>query len=134
MPELLEKQVAYSAADVTLVTTAETVIISSGPVKVPAQTCLVHVRAYAQMEAGAGTSYVGPQIRRGNSVSGLLISELQWEALKTAPGSVESFVMEVIERRSDQDTVEYSLTLTQANAIANGTVFQAVIEVEILSG
>ena len=56
MPELEEKAVNCITANVTLVTTAETVVVSSGPVKVPRATCLVHVRAWAVMATGAATT------------------------------------------------------------------------------
>jgi hypothetical protein len=134
MAEVLEKQVAYSATDVPVTTTDETLIISSGPVKVPSQTCLVHVRAWAQHSTGTGTTHVTTRIRRGASVSGTLVGEANAEAVKATAPALEPFSIEVTERRSNEDTVEYSLTLQQTNATGNGAVAQATIEVEILSG
>jgi len=134
MPELEEKQVNYSPTNVTLTTTTETVVVSSGPVKVSRHTCLVHVRAWAQLTTGAATSAVTPRIRRGTANSGQLLSEANAEEIKIIPGSIEPFVIEGIEERSNMDTVEYSLTLQQASATGNGTVLQALIEVEILGG
>jgi len=134
MPEVTEKQVNYSAANVTVTTTTETVAVSSGPVKVPTQTCLVHIRAWAVLTLGIGTTAVTPRIRRGTSTGGTLVSEGNSEAIKTAAGSSEPFHMEVTERRSNEESVEYSLTLQQTGATANGTVLEASIEVEILNG
>jgi hypothetical protein len=134
MAEVLEKQVATTTSNVTLTTTGETVIISSGAVKVPSQTCLVHVRAWAQLTTGTGTTAVTPRIRRNTTTSGTLVSEANAETLKAAAGGTEPFMVEATERRSDQDTVEYSLTLQQTGASGDGTGLQAAIEVEILSG
>jgi len=134
MPELEEKQVATLTSNVTLSTTSETVILSSGPVKVPRQTCLVHIRAWAQLVTGVATTTVTPRIRRGTSTSGALVGLAGAETLKVAVAGNEPFVMEAIEQRSNQDTVEYSLTLQQANATGDGVAVQAAIEVEILGG
>jgi len=134
MPELEEKAVNYSAASVTLVTSTETVIISSGPVKVPRATCLVHIRAWCLLGSGVGTATVAPFIRRGTTTAGLQVGGGGAEALKTAAGSTEPFVMEATEQRQAMDTVEYSFTLAQGGATGNGTVYKACIEVEILGG
>ena len=134
MAELLEKQVVYSGVEVAVATTTETVVISSGPVKVPAQTCLVHVRAWAQLASGVGATDVTSRIRRGTTTSGDLVSEANAEVLKAAAGAVEPFVVEATERRSGQDTVEYSFSLRQGSATGDAEVRQAAIEVEILSG
>jgi len=134
MAELLEKQVQHSTTDVTVTTTSETVAIASGAVKVPSQTCLVHIRAWCQLLLGVGATAVTPRIRRGNSTAGAQIGDAIAEAVKTAAGSSEPFVIEVTERRSNEDTVEYCLTVAQTGATGNGTVQQAAIAVEILSG
>lgn len=134
MPELEEKAVAVSATNVTLTTTSETVIISSAPVKVQRDTCLVHIRAWAQLTTGAATTTVTPRIRRGTAVGGTLVSEANAETVKAAAGSTEPFVIEAIEERSNVDMVQYSLTLAQASATGDGTALQAGIEVEILGG
>lgn len=134
MAEVLEKQVNYSGTNVTLTTTSETLILASGPVKVPAQTCLVHVRAWAQLTTGAATTTVTPRIRRNVGVAGAVVGEANAETLKAAAAGTEPFVVEATEGRSNEDTVEYSLTLAQASATGNGTVLQAAIEVEVLSG
>lgn len=134
MPELLEKAVATRTTSVTLTTTTETVVISTGPVKVPAQTCLVHIRAWAQLTTGTATTTVTPRIRRGTAITGALVGLATAETAKAAAGGIEPFVAEAIEQRSNEDTVEYSLTLQQASATANGTALQAAITVDILSG
>jgi len=134
MPELEEKAVNYSGTDVTVTTTTETVIISSGPVKVARQTCLVVVKAWAQLTTGTATTTVTPRIRRGTAITGALVSEANPETLKAAAAGTEPFMVQGTEERSNVDTVEYSLTLAQASATGNGTALEAMIEVEILGG
>jgi len=134
MPELVEKAVATTTTNVTLTTTAETVIVSSGRVPVPHHTCLVHIRAWAQLTTGAGTTAVTPRIRRGTNTTGTLVGEANAETIKVTAGGTEPFGVEAIERRSNQESVEYSLTLEQTGATGNGTALQAAIEVEILGG
>ena len=134
MSELYEKAVAHSTTNVTLVTTTETVVISSGPAGVPYDTCLVHILATCQLTTGVAATAVTPRIRRGTAVTGALVGEGNAVTLGAAAGSTEQFVIEVTERRSQVASVEYSLTLEQTAATGNGTVLQAAIEVEVLSG
>jgi hypothetical protein len=134
MPELEEKAVNYSGTNVTVTTTTETLIISSGPVKVARQTCLVLVKAWAQLVTGTGTTAVTPVLHRGVTITGPVVGEANPETLKAAAGGLEPFMVQAIEERSNVDTVEYSLSLTQTDATANGLVGVAMIEVEILGG
>jgi len=134
MPELEEKAVNYRSDDIALATTTETLVISSGPVKVQRATCLVHIRAWAVLTTGAATTTVTPRIRRGTAVTGTAVGQANTENVKAAAGSSEPFVVEAIEQRENVDTVEYSLTLQQVSATGNGNIEAAAIEVEILGG
>ncbi len=134
MAEVLEKEVVVSATNVTLVTTGETVIISSGPLKMPFQTARAIIKAWAQLTTGAATTTVTPRIRRGTAVGGTLVGEANAEDVKAAAGSTEPFFIMASEARAGEESVEYSLTLQQAAATGNGTVLQAGIEVEFLNG
>jgi hypothetical protein len=134
MPESLEQAVNTVTADTTVTTTTETVAVISGPVKVPAHTCLVHIRAWCQLTLGTATTAVTPRIRRGSGITGTVLGDAVAEAIKTAAGSTEPFVLEVMERRSNEDTVEYAFTVQQTGATGNGTVAQAGIAVTIMSG
>jgi hypothetical protein len=133
MPEVLEKVVQHSTSDVTVTTTSETVAITSGPVMVPAETCLVHIRAWCQMIAGTGTTAITPRIRRGSTTSGTLVGEGNALVATVSASAANTIMIEATEWRQQQNQVEYCLTVQQTAATANGTVQQAVIEVEILS-
>jgi hypothetical protein len=122
-------QVAFntSSANVTLTTTAETVIISSGPAVAPRNTVNVCIVAWAQLTTGTMTTTVTPRIRRGTSASGTLVSEANAITIGASAGGNEQFYAMACEDRSNVSTVEYSLTLEQASADGNGTALQAGI-------
>ena len=134
MADILEKIVNVSATDVTITTTTETVIISSGAVILPFNTALVLIKAWAQLTTGAATTTVTPRIRRGTAVGGALVGEANAITIGAVAGSNEQFLIMAMEGRSGEQSVEYSLTLQQAAATGNGTVLQAGIEVEVLTG
>jgi hypothetical protein len=113
--------------NVTLVTTAETVIVSSGPATAPRQSVNVCIMAWAQLTTGTMTSAVTPRIRRGTLTSGTLVGEANAETILAAAGSTEKYFLFTCEDRADVATVEYSLTLEQTAASANGTALQGGI-------
>lgn len=121
-----------SGTNVTLTTTSETVIISSGPVTTPSQTSRVVILAYAQLTTGAATTTVTARIRRGTTTAGTLVGEANAETIGAAAGSTEPYFIVLEEDRADTNTVEYSLTLTQVSATGNGTALQATILVVVL--
>lgn len=116
-----------SATNVTLTTTSETVIISSGPASVLRNQANVCVVAWAQLTTGATTTTVTPRIRRGTTTSGTLVNEANAITIGAAAGSNEQYLAMACEDRGDVGTVEYSLTLEQAGAGGNGTALQAGI-------
>jgi hypothetical protein len=131
MPDVKEIGFNTRTTNVTLTTTSETVIISSGRVPVPAQTTTVLIMAWGQLTTGAGTTTVTPRIRRGTATTGDLVGEATAEEVKAAAGSNEPFFIMTSEERSDIESVEYSLTLQQAGATGNGTALQAGIIVMV---
>jgi len=132
MADIKEVAFNHSVADVTIPTTTETVVISSGPVSLPFHTCHVIILAWCQLTSGAGTTDIVPRVRRGNTTAGALVGEANAEVVKTAAGSREPFMIMVHEERAGEEAVEYCLTIQQAAATANGTVNQAAIIVLVL--
>ncbi len=130
--QVRDAQIAFTTTDVTLTTTTETVIVSSGAALTPFQTSRVIVIAWGQLTTGTGTTAVTPRIRRGTAITGTLVGEALAEQVKAAAGSSEPFVVMVSEERSNTATVEYSLTLQQTAATGNGTAPQAAILVLVL--
>jgi hypothetical protein len=134
MPEVLEKSVDTSTANVTVPTTTETVIITSGRAPVPLATVRAVVTAWVQLTTGAGTTAVTPRIRRGSAVTDPLVGEATAEAVKAAAGSTEPFTITVSETLDNAEAANYSVTLQQTGATADGTALQAAIAVELLNG
>lgn len=134
MAEVLEKVVNTSATNVTLTTTSETVIISSGLLTMPFQTARAVIKAWAQLTTGAATTTVTPRVRRGTAVGGTLVGEANAITIGAAAGSNEQYFIMASEARAGEESVQYSLTLEQASATGDGTALQAGIEVEFLNG
>lgn len=132
MADVREVVLAQATANVAVTTTTETVAVSSGPVKTPFQTHQIVILAWGQLTTGTGTTTVTPRIRRGTAITGALVGEANAETVKAAAGGTEPFVIMVAEERADQESVEYSLTLAQAAATADGTILQASILVLVL--
>lgn len=127
MAQLMEVGLNTVTADVTLTTTGETVIISSGLVAVPYETANLLIVAWAQLTTGTGTTGVTPRLRRGTNTAGAVVGEGNTEQVKAAAGSTEPFFIMGIDAQSPAAAVQYSLTLQQAAATGNGTALQAGI-------
>jgi len=115
-------QVAFNTftSNVTLVTTAETTVVASGPATAPRPTINVCVLGFAQLTTGTNTTAVTAQIKRGATTAGTLVGEANAVTIGAAAGSTEQYVIMACEERTDVATVDYNMTLTQAGASANG--------------
>lgn len=134
MADMVQKEVTITSADTALVTTAETAVVSSPVMSVPKNSCRCLVKGWAQLTTGTNTTSVKPRIRRGADATGTLVNEANIEQVKAAAGSTEFFVSWAVDERQNVGSVQYTLTLEQAGASANGSCLQAGIEVEILEG
>jgi len=106
---------------VTITTTAENVVVSSGPVTAPRQTINVCVIGFAQFTTGTMTTGVIPRLRRGTTTAGTLLGEENTITVGAAAGSTEQFLLFACEERADVATVEYSLSMDQVAADGNGS-------------
>jgi len=127
MADLSEFDVNVVTADTALVTTAETVVVSSNVVAIPREDALVAIIAWALLTLGTATTTVTPRIRRGTTTAGTAVGEANAETIKTAAGSTEPFFKIAFEQVSAAGTVQYSLTLAQAAATGNGSALEAGI-------
>ena len=132
MSDIQEVGFNVVTTDVTLVTTAETVIVSAPPIAVVRQSMFALVIGWAQLLIGTSVTAVTPRIRRGPAITSPLISDDIAEEIKTAAADIEPFFMMAGEQLSNVADVEYSFTLEQAAAAANGTVSQAAILVLLI--
>lgn len=122
-------QVAFATftTNVTLTTTSETVIVSSAPATLPREGASVCVLAWAQLTTGGMTTTVTPRIRRGTSTSGTLVGEANAETLTGATGDTHGYTIMECETLTSVTAQDYSLTLQQASANANGTALHGGI-------
>ena len=132
MPELRSVGYNVSASNVTLTTTTEKVIISSGPLPLEYSGQEIVIIGWAQLTTGTDTTAVKPKIRRGTAITGTLVNEANSETVKAAAGSTEPFFCMAAESRANENTVEYSFCLEQVGASADGTALQAGIIVLLL--
>lgn len=132
MSDVQEASVAVSTTNVTLVTTAETVILSAPRIAVPRQSVFALVLAYAQLTTGAAATTVTKRIRRGTTTAAALVGEANAEEVTVAAGGTQQLLAIAGEELAILADVEYSLTLEQAAATGNGTALQAAILVLLL--
>lgn len=132
MAEVKEIEASVSSANVTVTTTTETVVITSPPVKLPTRTGRAIVKAWAQHTNGTGTTAVTARLRRGTAITDTLVNEANAEQVKTAAGSTEPYFSMAVDEIEAREGVQYSLTLQQTGASANGTTLQAGIEVILI--
>ncbi len=121
-----------ATANVTVVTTAETIAVTSAPATFNYQTAHVFIMAWCQLTTGAATTTVTPRIRQGSLVTGALVGEANAITIGAAAGSTEQFMVMAAEDRFGEEEVVYNFTVEQASATGNGTVLQASIFVIVL--
>jgi len=122
----------YSAVDVTVVTTAETVVATSEACKVPSPTFKAVVKVDFTITTGAASATYQVRIRRTN-LTGTLIGDEIARTIQVAAAGVEQVSYAVTdERTADLSTVVYVATIEIASASGNSTVGEAFIEVILL--
>lgn len=132
MAEVQEVSANSSSVDVTLVTTAETIIISAPRIAVPRQSVFAFVLALAKLTTGVATTTVTPRIRRGTVIGDPIVGDAIAITIGAAAGSTEQFFTFAGEELVGRADVEYSFSLEQAAATGNGTALQAAILVLLL--
>ncbi len=131
MSSILQAGFGFSTAATSLVTTAETALVTSGLVVATTNVEHVVVIAHFAMTTGVGTTGYTARLRRGSGVGGAILGNPQLEA---ASASQIRTVMEMVEE--DQillGEIQYTITVQQAAATGNGTVNEATILVVMLS-
>ena len=132
MPQVLQKNIGIAAAAVTLVTTSETLVAYSGLTKATTPTLRSIIRGWCQVLAGTNNTGIILRIRRGNGIAGAVVAGGFTETLAAA--ATLDFNIVFAESLSNIDTMDYSLTVQQVAASANGTVNLASIETEFING
>ncbi len=127
MANIREAEAGSFTANVTLVTTAETVLLTAPAITPPYDATQILIMAWAQLTTGVATTTVTPRIRRGTAITDPVVGEANAENVKAAAGSTEPFMIMVVETLGARAQVQYSFTLQQAAATGNGTALQGAI-------
>lgn len=132
MADIQEVSFNTSGTSVTLTTTTEAVVISAPPIAVVRQSMTAFVLGWGQLTIGTDGTHATPRIRRGTAITSTLVGEANAEEIKTAVADVEPFFIMASEELVNAANVEYSFTLQQTAASADGTVVQAAILVLLI--
>lgn len=132
MSSVTQKQVGIAAAAVTLVTTAETLIAYSGRVEIQYQTIRSVIRGWANVTWGTGTTSAILRFRRGNGLTGTIVATTG--NVNVTAAQTTAIDLQFAEQIINGEFNDYSLTIQQNAATANGTVNLAQIECEMING
>ena len=132
MSEVKEAEVSIEADQKTITTTTEQIAATVSNVRLRSRTNRVLLIAWAQVSTGTACSALTPRIRRGAAITGALVNEANAEEVKAAAGSREFVMTMGIDEREGEESVEYSVTVQQTDASANGSVDQAGIVALVL--
>jgi hypothetical protein len=115
-----------------MVTTAETLAAYSGRVEIPYQTIRAIIKGWLQAGWATGTTGVILRLRRGNGITGAVIAGGNTEPATAATAS--DLTIKWAEQLLNAEYADYSLTVQQVGATANGTINLSAIEVEMING
>ena len=116
----------------TVVTTSETLLAYSGAVRATFQTVRYRISAWCQILCGTNTTSLVARLRRGNGVTGALVAGGNLQ--QAAGGNTVECSIRFSEQAVGADFADYSFTIVQTAASANGTVNIATIEVDTVAG
>lgn len=113
-----------SAAAIALVTTAETTILTTtAPDERIGPALGVVISGFVNVTAGTGTTAVVIKIRQGSGVAGTL---LQSGTHTLAAGASANIPIEYVDNTGTTPVPQYTVTVTQTAATANGSAYGTV--------
>lgn len=115
--------------NVTLVTTAETVVATLGPVNTRQASEPVVVEADVQVTAGTGATAITPRVRRGTAITDPLVGE--GNPITVAAGNTVTVGIRVVDQPGEVAGQSYVVTLQQTAATGNGTTLQTGASVTV---
>lgn len=130
--ELLATETTCASADVTVVTTAETVMGSVAAPTPQGQTFLMRIRASGIVTTSANSTTYKLRIRR-TDVSGTALGDAIAQTILVAAAGTEPVAFEATDERSGQfSALTYVSTIEIAGASANSTVGWNCLTVDYL--
>jgi hypothetical protein len=129
----LQSQTVCTGTDVSVTTTAETVVGTAVITAPSATNFRVRARMYGVMTTSADSTSYKLRVRRA-TVSGTAIGDALAEAVKVTAGGIEAFYFEFTDERSGSfATLTYVSTIEMAGASATTTVGQNCLVLDIFS-
>lgn len=113
----------YQSADTTIVTTAETVVLTVSGVTVPGAGARVKLAGTAFVTTGTGVTAITPRWRRGTDATGTLVGE--GDPIAAAASTNATTTLQVTDTPPDSAGLTYVLTVQQTGATGNGNITQA---------
>ena len=122
----------YSATDVSVTTTAETVVATSDVCTAPQRPFLAVIKTSFTITTAASSATYKVRIRRA-TLTGTALGDAISRTIQVAAGGIEEVNFVVAENRGpDISTVQYVATIEIASAAGTSTVGEAYIEVMLL--
>lgn len=132
MSSILQKQIGIAAGNPSIVGATELVIAYTGRCEVNTPTCRAIIKGWALLQTGTGTTGVVLRIRRGNGITGAVVAG--GPVINVAGVLIMDTSIKFAESLVNAEYADYTLTVVQIGASANGTVQYASIEVELING
>ena len=117
----------FTTTDVAVTTTTEAVALSTPLMRINRNSAVVMIAAWGQLLLGTATTTVTPRIRRGTAITSTLVSGADAIAIQSAVATNAQYQIICFEQLTSEQVVQYSFTLQQADATANGTIVQSGI-------
>ena len=132
MSSILQKQIGIAAGNPQIVTTAELAAAYTGRCEVNTPTCRAIIKGWVLIQTGTGTTGVVLRIRRGNGITGAVIAG--GSVIAVAGAVMLDTSIKWAESLVNAEFADYTLTVVQLAASANGVVQYASIEAELING
>ena len=117
-----------------IVTTAETVAVTGNPLSLPYTNAKIRIRGWVQVTPGTSTTGITIRIRRGTTITDTLVGPATNLTAGVLAAATQQFSAAFTDSLQGLVQAQYSLTVQQAGAAANGSIVAAMIESEVLSG
>lgn len=121
MAQLLYQGFSQNTNVVTLITTAETAIITSNAIDMPTGCVAALILCYLSISLSAAATSIRFRVRRGNGVAGAVVADSGLVASGVVASSIFADGFNAVDNPPIQDLAQYTLTAAVAGASGNST-------------
>lgn len=132
MSQVFSADSVVNSASTTVTTTAETSLVTGNFLNPPFANAKAVVIASIQIGVGTGTTSVAIRVRRNPSAENAQVALMS--SAQITVGSAVSIAIQGVDPIPDGRPVQYAVTVQQAGASGNGTVFVANVAAFLISG